>query len=58
MISFSWLLISVGFVQGALDSSLYQSDAPLWYRFSHLKNHFFERFMLVYTDLGVSPSTK
>jgi hypothetical protein len=29
MISFSWLLISVGLVRGALEYSLYQSEAPL-----------------------------
>jgi hypothetical protein len=32
---------------GALEQSLYHSVFPVWYRFNHLKNHFFERFKRV-----------
>lgn len=52
--SLSSLFICVDFCFGALDRSLNQSRPPVWYRLSHLKNHFFERPRLLYIDLGLS----
>jgi hypothetical protein len=50
-------LVLVGLLTGDLDLSLYQSKSPVRYRFSHLKNHGFERFNPAHIILGDSPLT-
>ena len=48
-------LVRVDLRKGARDRPRYQCVSPLWYRWSHLENHFSERFRSLQIPFGDAP---